>query len=252
MNLWIKTSMVLFLVVAVSVSSVSALTVFPTGNGVNFTVANDNGPRYDTYGDETYYMVFGGGLNAMKMTNVYTSSLPVLYETDSDSGYFYITDTGGQGRKDNAILLLGVNGTVPEGFSVTITASGYVWDDNDYANATYQAENFEETFTRDDFIYGLQDWRPPSTKNLPLYSGSSGDMDYDSQLMFIDLYTGILGYDSGKQYSGMLKVDYEFTNFDGCFATFNAYGWQYSSNQPPQIVGWANDVTSGYYVDGTA
>ncbi|WOF15312.1 PGF-pre-PGF domain-containing protein [Methanoplanus sp. FWC-SCC4] len=218
-------------------------------NGLYVKVSNENGARYDKYGNDTYFMQFGGGLNAMKITDVSDDATPKIIKTNSTTGTFYLTDTGGQGRKDNAILLLAVNGTIPDDFEVEITATGYRWTEADVSNRTFVGAAYTETFDKDDFLYTPQGWRPPKVKNIALYSGQDINTENDYKLMFIDLYTGIVGFNNDDINHGMLKVDYSFNKLE-TFATFNIYGWLASSNQAPGIIGWANNGLSGCYVTG--
>ncbi len=51
----------------------------------------------------------------------------MLTFTTNQSGTFYFSDTGGRGWNDNGILMIAINGTIPDNFWIHITASGYQW-----------------------------------------------------------------------------------------------------------------------------
>jgi hypothetical protein len=98
-------------------------------NVINVTVANDDGPQYNASGDGTYRILFlkaGGGLNALHITTSGASykrwDTGQVTFTDDQSGIFYVSDTGGTGISD-VILMLAVDGTVPDTFALHINAS---------------------------------------------------------------------------------------------------------------------------------
>jgi hypothetical protein len=97
-------------------------------NHIYVQVANDRGAKYDDYDDGTYYMKFdqpAGGVNALHITtNPETPAGQVTY-TDKQSGVFYVSDTGGRGFDDDAVLLVAVSGGIPDDFELRIKSSGY-------------------------------------------------------------------------------------------------------------------------------
>ena len=97
-------------------------------NYVNLTVANDDGARLGN-GDDTYtfFNRTADGNNALKITNNTSITAGNVVYTNSQSGTFYITSTGGKRYEDDVILMLAVNGTIPDNFQLHITASGYQW-----------------------------------------------------------------------------------------------------------------------------
>ncbi|WP_067049542.1 PGF-pre-PGF domain-containing protein [Methanofollis ethanolicus] len=194
-------------------------------------------------------------------------SSQVVFSNDQ-SGVFYINDTGGRGWDDNGILMLAVNGTIPDDFRVNIKASGYQWTPVQkgnfpaFENITYVPEALDETFTKDDFLYGPQIWRPCPAVNYPIFDRQDmTDTGNTFSIMFIDLNAGILGKNTLSQpdFSGQaindkgaIKVEYSFENLE-TFAAFNAYVYTVSSNQG-QGVRWTNPLSaggaSGYAVTG--
>ena len=118
----------LFLVPAVAITA-TADDVFTDNHHI--FVGMTNGARFDEYGNDTYYFKFdGGGLNALHITDDYNVPNGQVTNSQSITGTFYISDTGGRGYDDDAILMIAVNDTesIPEGFAIRINASGYQWD----------------------------------------------------------------------------------------------------------------------------
>jgi PGF-pre-PGF domain-containing protein len=230
-------------------------------------VSNTDGVKYDldggVYGtgnNGTYYIkADGGGLNELHITA--DAALPSGQVTTSkdQSGTFYVSNTGGRGFDDTIVLLLAVNGTIPDDFAVHIKSSGYTWIPSSVKNQaptnyTYVEGAVDETFTKEDFIYGPQMWKPGPGKvepylppGLPLYEGQDmGDTNNTFSLMFIDLNAGNLKSanfaglsDEGQ---GAVKVEYSFENLE-TFAAFNAYGWCLAANQA-QGISWTNNVNA--------
>lgn len=265
--------MVMAFAVAMILCSGATAAEIPTNKNVNLTVSNDAGARFDDFGNESYNFhsnqSTGQGLNSLKITSINSSSTGNVVFTSNQSGTFYIFDTGSVGWIDNGILLLAVNGTIPDNFKVTITSSGYVWKPvakNSYpkpSDLTYV--NITETFTKADFLYGLQDWRPSSVSDYPIFEGQNmSDTSNSFSIMFIDLYAGSIGSStlSKPEYAGltlidngMIKVSYAFENLDN-FAAFNAYAYRVYSTTGTGVK-WTNAINtadqndsavSGYYV----
>jgi len=267
----------MFLVMALAMvrilcGSVTAAEI-PTNTNVNLTVANDAGARFDDFGNESYNFFSnqstGQGLNTLKIASSNSSSDGNVVFTDSQSSTFYIFDTGSVGWIDNGILMLAVNGTIPDDFNVTITSSGYVWTPvakNKYPlpeDLTY--ETHTETFTKNDFTYGPQDWKPSTVTDYPIFEGQNmSDVLNNFNIMFIDLYVGSIGTStlSKPEYAGItlinngnIKVIYTFQNLDN-LAAFNAYAYRVYSTTGTGVK-WTNALNtdeqnetgvSGYYV----
>ena len=146
----------------------------PSNRHIFINVANDAGIKYDldgaVYGEGnngTYYIkADSGGMNEIHVTtDTGTASGQVtesVTHTTAPSGTFFVTNTGSAGISDDLVLLLAVNGTIPEDFSLTIRSSGYIWTPNstvdglpdDYAHSDGV---IEETFTKADLYLRAPD-----------------------------------------------------------------------------------------------
>jgi len=225
-------------------------TTFSNYCDLNIYVANDAGVKYNvengrsqvytySYVNNTYFFLLesnGGGFNPIHISNNNASNnFGQVTTTSNQSGTFWITFTGGQATMHEAILMLAVNGTIPDDFSVHITSSGYTWDipsaglgnvNDPKTNLNYVTAAVNETFTKNDFIYGPQIWRPSTLSNYPIYYGQNmDDTNNTFHIMFIDLYAGCLqtGIDNGA-----IRVDYSFNDLTS-FAAFNVFGWYSAS-----------------------
>jgi|GEM_PF-2088238 len=258
--------------------------VFTSKNGVSFFVANDAGVKYDMpngvtkdnggvypYIPQTYYIAKGnGGTNPIQLstdpnikpfpgqTNTYSFT-----NTTDMTGTFYVTFNGGIGHLDDAILMLAVNGTIANDFSVTITSSGYTYTlfpvsttnpKGLPSNITYVTNVLNETFYKSDFIY-QQNWRPYNTQDYyPIYNGEDvNDPNNQFHLMFIDLNVG--AFTTTDQIpneidSGSIKVTYTFHNLEN-FAAFAAYGWLSACAWGTGIPQASYNSACGYNVIGT-
>jgi len=251
----------LLLFVAIAVIPVAA-SVWP--NYQQIYVKPENGIRFDKVGNGTYYFkLTGGGLNALHISNdPINATFGQVTTTTSTTGHFWMTDTGGRGFDDDAILLVGVNGTPDTAFKVHITSSGYTWaptgvvnqlpaiGDISYTtsavnNAQFTTTNFTEFSGSDVNTY----WRPSTSSYYPVVSGEKmTDSLNDFKFIPIDLKVGIIGTNANSTYNGSLtdhgaaRIDYviEGMPLDGIVA-FNAYAWCNQSNQL-QGVSWTNAV----------
>jgi len=225
----------------------------PQNRHIFIKVANDDGVKYNldggTFGgwnNNTYYIkADGGGLNELHITADPTAPFGQVTTSGNQSGTFYVSNTGGRGYYNTVILLLAVNGTIPDDFAVHIRSSGY---DDAPTNSTYVQGALDETFTKEDFVYGPQTWKPgPGTLGpvgMPLYEGHDvNDADNTFHLMFIDLNTGNVktNPDPADEGLGATRIEYSFENLE-TFAAFNAYGWSLSANQGGGI-SWTNRLT---------
>lgn len=243
--------------------------VIPAYTGVY--VRPSNHIVYDFTGNGTYYiMQNSGGLNAVHISTDPTDTSGQVTVSAKQNGTFYITDTGGRGYQDDMVLLLAINGTISDDFSVRIKASGYTWTPNTAQNTApalgvpvYNETTLEETFTKSDFIYGPQIWKPQGSDALyPLFYGEdTSDTGNQFYLAFIDTGAGVLGSGANGGVSrdittlndyGAVKIEYEFSNLTS-YAAFNVYGWNNATSKG-QGMGWTNQVTedgsSGYSVVG--
>jgi large repetitive protein len=255
--------LVIVLLVAIGVSPAMAAPL-TNNRHVFINVANDAGVKYNldgaTFGGpaNTYYMKCdGGGLNQLKVTNDPAVPGGQFTTSSAQSGTFWIATTGGRGYNDEVILLISVQDPVPDDFAVHIKSSGETWTPSSSypSSPVYVTGAVDETFTKADFIYGAQTWKPgPGTlgvPSLPLWFGQDiTDASTNSYLMFVDLNAG--NKNAGSIDGGAVKVEYSFTNLDTS-AAFNAYAWTLASNQG-QGISWTNNpfspTQSGYYVTG--
>ncbi|MFA0847586.1 MAG: chitobiase/beta-hexosaminidase C-terminal domain-containing protein, partial [Methanobacterium formicicum] len=270
-----------FMALIICGSATADQTVIPSSMDQNLTVSNDNGARYNANenvtGQNNTYNFFNSssqsetqGQNALHLTTNNSTDAGGVVFVNSSSGVFYMSDTGGRGWNDNGILMIAINGTIPDNFYVIITASGYQWDPIYYelhpdpANMTYVIGTVNETFTKDDFLYGPQTWKPCPANNYPIYEGQdTSNLTNTFNIMFIDLWAGFIGPNTRSLYpdytfidNGMIKITYEFFNLpEGSLAAFGAYAYCQSSKQG-EGVRWVNRVSgtgsSGYYVNGVA
>jgi large repetitive protein len=202
-------------------------------------VANIDGVRYDLDGalyggpNGTYYIkADGGGLNALTIDQLTTST--------NSTGSFIIVEGGGSGGSGEIILLISVEGPISDDFSVNIISSGY-----DSTSGTYSVLTLNETFTKEDLLYGPTLYKPGpgtlGTWSLLLYNNEdTSDNSTASYLMFIDLYA-----------NGRAQVNFTFSNMT-TVAAFNVYTWRSGGNQGEGISWTNNPETSGYVVIGKA
>ncbi|MDD4454666.1 MAG: PKD domain-containing protein, partial [Candidatus Methanomethylophilaceae archaeon] len=238
--------------------------VLPGYTSIYVRPANHDGIRWDYTENSTYYInKNGGGLNAVHISTDPAVGAGQVTVSENQTGTFYVTDTGGRGYQDEVVLLLAVNGTIPDDFSIRIKTSGYTWTPNSTGNTapptgayTYQPTALDETFTKDDFTYGPQDWKPSGSDVwYPIFYGQdSNDPVNRFQLAFIDTRAGLLGDKHPDNASltdkGAVKVEYQFTNLSG-HAAFSLYAWNNGTSHG-QGMGWTNrlsgDGSSGYTV----
>jgi len=254
---------VFFLFVILCITFCAALDasegVLPAAKHIDIRMANN---------PAGYYLKFdGGGLNALHVTTTTSEPYGQVTTSEEQSGTWYISDTGGRGFFDDGILMVGVNGEIPDNFKIHVRSSGYQWtptaelnEPPTLENITYVAGAIDETFTKDQFIYGPQAWKPAGENapmNFPIFYGQdTSDPNTRAKIIFVDLKVGALGPNSmlsDLTDNGMVKVEYSIEGLD-TYATFNVYGWCNQSNQGKGI-SWTNQLvgegSSGYTVIGT-
>ncbi|WP_449405392.1 PKD domain-containing protein [Methanolacinia paynteri] len=217
-------------------------------------VKTANTPEHDKQANGTYYIGTCGrddGLSDLHISTSPDSPNGSKYMTDSRTGEFYVTYTGSHEFQDDIILMLAVNGTVPEDFAVDITASGNKWTPSDTGEKpeSIASSSINRAFAKADFTYGLQDWKPAAgNTNYPMFPGEDMNETCNTfRVMFIDLKLGVLGSGyEGTENKGAIRVVYSFTNLTS-FATFNVYGWN-QNNSGQQAIIDTNSVSSGYSV----
>jgi hypothetical protein len=237
--------------------------ILPDYHHIDITMANGG----------TFYIKFdGGGLNQLHMTTSPSEPYGQVTTTESSSGVFYLDDTGGRGFNDDTILMVAVKGDVPDDYTIHIKASGYRWTPTPvlnqpptYNEITYVKGSVDDTFTKADFIYGPQAWKPSNEHPYPIVSEQDmTDPTQTFRFMFVDLKAGTLGPNSllsGITDNGAVKVEYDITNPAG-LTVFNVYTWCNQSNQG-QGISWTNSLSfnvanggkttggSGFSVKGT-
>ena len=221
-------------------------------------------------GSMKYLKFDGGGLNALHITTSTAEPYGQVTTTETDSGTFFISDTGGRGFFDDTILMVAVknrdDGTLPDDLRITISAGGYQWEPMPELNqpptesdVTYIPESASATLTASDFLYGPQSWKPAGNNlpfNYPIYYGQNVAAGEDFSILFVDLNAGAIGPNSflpGLTDEGMVRIRY---NVEGCdsMVSFSVYGWCNQSNQGEGI-SWTNRLSgtgsSGYVVTGS-
>jgi hypothetical protein len=198
--------------------------VLPGYNNVCIGVANDAGPAYDAFGNGSYNIRFEGydrGLNALHISTDPAVNLGQVTTTASQSGTFYATDSGGKGYEDEILLLVAVNGTVPDDFRLRVTADGYTWTPNPVCNRApetyaYRPVSLDETFTKADLVYGPQTWKPTGNGfDYPIYYGQDmSDTANTFRFMFVDLNAGVLRPNAALQNQGAVRINYSLENLD--------------------------------------
>jgi PKD repeat protein len=258
----------------VVVFTVTASAPLPAPRHIFINVANDAGVKWDwdgaRYGgpSNTYYIkADGGGLNELHITNDVDAAYGQVTTSNDVSGILYFTNTGGRGYDNIIVLLVSVKGPIPDDFALHIRSSGYNWTPappgaytpserpSDYSHISGAVD---EVFTKADFVYGPQTWKPGPgdivVPSLPLYYGQDiTNASTGEYLMFVDLYVGNMlpsSFGATLIDNGAAKVEFSFTNLT-TRAEFNGYGWCSAANQDEGI-SWTNRVagtgSSGYSV----
>lgn len=252
------------LVCSISGYATGALVPLTDYNNIFITVVNDAGAKYNAFGNHTYNIRFEGidrGLNALHISTDPAVNFGQVTMTNNQTGTFFATDSGGKGYEDEIILMVAVNGTIPDDFILRVSADGYTWTPNPERNrppaldtVTYQAVALDETFTRDDFRYGPQIWKPTGNEaDYPVYAGQDmTDTGNTFQLMFVDLNAGVLRPDASLINQGAVRINYSFQHLSS-FAAFNVYAYCKNSNNGDDMVAWTNALAapkalSGYSV----
>jgi hypothetical protein len=260
---WHFTGWVIILAITICLFPVSALDttpgVLPGAKHIDIQIANNPLGNYIKFD--------GGGLNALHISTSPLEPYGQVTTSTEQSGTFYFTDTGGRGFFDDLILMVAVNGEIPDNFRLHVRSSGYRWTPAGELNQppratdlTYVNGAIDETFTRDQLVYGPQSWKPAgdnSPMNYPIFYGQdTSDPNTRAKIMFIDLKVGAIGQNSGVKNltdNGFAKVEYSVENLD-TYAAFSSYGWCNQSNQGRGIT-WTNQLSgpgsSGYTVLGT-
>ncbi|MGE5187688.1 MAG: hypothetical protein ACM3JE_01540 [Betaproteobacteria bacterium] len=108
-----------------STSSVAGAHTMKDFNHVYVKVANAAGASFDDNGDDTYLMRFekaGGGLNSLHITTDPRTPTGQVTNTSNSTGTFFVTFTGDR-VQDTFVLLVAVNGTIGNDFTLNFKAS---------------------------------------------------------------------------------------------------------------------------------
>lgn len=277
----------ILLFVAAAIAPVAA-DPLPSFCNVNISVENIkyNDTSKGDAGDGTYNFYVGrcaagGGLNAFHITNstdmvsATNGTLdhfvnPALPSTKS----FYLSDTGGRGYEDEAILLIAVNGSSEEDpFSITLNASGYHWVPNASGSAPIESEAIasgyisrslyatytEANYTKYDGTLVTQNWRPSGNPSggYPLFSQESlTNEPSDYHLIFVDLNVSVLGtnmyntsFRNNMTDQGMPKITYTINTITNSSqpvrVSFDAYAWIQGPNGGfVRQIGWTNKMNA--------
>ena len=224
----------------------------PGNKDVELKMSNHEDTRY--MNDDREYSFFygsGGGTNAYRMRSDNSSGDPQIVETTNQSGTIYIADTGGHGFSHTVLLMVAINGTVPENFKITLTAHGYHWDAIPPTYAPTLATisyvvGVNETYSFNDFMYNST-YKPAFLSNYPIFGGQNvSDLSNMFYLMFVDLDVGTMGYNAWGVPNNLIdfghaKVDYVIENLpkNSCIA-FNIYTYRQVSNSGSYQAAWTN------------
>lgn len=262
------------LFVASGIVPVMADTEIPwTGGYHQIYLAPTNGIRFNATGNGTYYFkLSGGGLNALHISNDPKNITKGQFTTTSaTSGTFWITDTGGRGYHDDALLLIAVNGTTPlttRNFTVHITSSGYNWTPTGdgllppEGVPVYNASALNNVaFSTGNFLLNSSTpidtyWRPSTQSTFPVFYNEYMNFNPNNfRFILVDLKVGVIGtgntgnstYAQNLTDWGAANVTYSITRPTGSFVAFAAYSYTNQSNQG-QGVSWTTDSlgSSGY------
>jgi hypothetical protein len=225
-----------------------------SNRNIDIAVSNDAGALYGDSADTYFINAPGGGLNQLHISTDGTSAgvsgqvTARTISTSSVAGTFWITTTGGRGYNDDLILLFSLQGPISNDFQLSIKSSGYQWTPSNagVVNPVYKNGAVNETFSKNDFLYGPQAAKPgPGTGFvLPLYSGQNiNDPTTAQYLMFVDLDVGNDNIRSAID-SGDAKVEFDISGIHDTTVAFNAYAWAFSAMVADSSINWTNNVST--------
>ena len=222
------------------------------------TVSDHNYVNIDTANGAGYYVGFrnaGGGLNALHITSSISSPYGQMSTVSSDSGTFYLADTGGRGYFDKVILMVAIKAPdsgeeLSEDLKINIKASGYRWTSSGVkdqpplaSDITYARNSIDRSFGLYSVTYGPQSWKPAGEADHPImYDQSSSDEFY---IFFVDTGVGVLGKNSeitGLTDNGMAKIEYSIENYNGETIVFNVYGYALNADAVQKGIAWTNKI----------
>jgi hypothetical protein len=97
----------------------------PDFDNIYVKVSNKEGPAFNDFGNNTYFMKFekaGGGLNSLHITTDPRNPSGNVTTTSNLTGTFYVDFTGDR-VQDDFVLLVAVNGTVGDDFQLNLKSS---------------------------------------------------------------------------------------------------------------------------------
>lgn len=222
------------------------------------TISDYNHVNIDTANGAGYYVGFreaGGGLNALHITSSTSSPYGQVSTVSSDSGTFYLADTGGRGYFDKVILMVAIKAPdsgeeLSEDLKINIKASGYRWTSGGVENQpplaseiTYARNSIDRSFGLYSVTYGPQSWKPAGEADHPImYDQGRSDEFY---IFFVDTGVGVLGKNSeitGLTDNGMAKIEYSIENYNGETIVFNVYGYALNANAVQNGIAWTNKI----------
>lgn len=238
------------LMLAACVAPASAVDTFASYKETYVPVVNDNGARFDLFGNDTYYYIFsksGGGFKAIHITNSTSDNDGDVYTGQSMLDTFYISDTSTDTQyHDDIILMFAVPSSANySNLNLQLDVAGYQWTPTGDGtkptlnNSNYNSSTLSEVFDNNDFLNGTSEWRPASLVDYPVYYSQNMSQYEQFKFMLIDLYAGSVNQ-TGLTDNGMVEVTYEITGYNGS-AYFDAYAWNNQSKQG-QGVSWTNRV----------
>ncbi|AGB01802.1 hypothetical protein [Methanoregula formicica] len=288
-RMWWMASAVVLLFVALAVVPVAASNAWSSNNDTFIIPANgirthgdndgnDHDFSYNGNGSYYFWMVNGTqGMNAIHITNSFSSPYGQLTNSTEKSHYFYVSSTGGHTGDDAALLLIAVNSTNQTDlaqFAIQIDAKGYNWDplagavapdwfDPGYDDLYYNYSTVSRSFNVDNYLENTngdvtQRWKFAPLDNYPIYGGQDMAADKDFKLILVDLNAGLVSnrwanYQNLKDY-GTINVSYSITSTpkDPMNVTFNTYVYNWDAPQAKGTIHWLNALSgtaqSGYQV----
>ena len=245
----------LFLLVAVVASTTPVAYAWDFSGS---TISDYNHVNIETANGAGYYVGFrnaGGGLNALHITSSTSSPYGQVSTVSSDSGTFYLADTGGRGYFDKVVLMVAIKAPdsgeeLSEDLKINIKASGYRWTSNGVkdqpplaSDITYVRNSIDRSFGLYSVTYGPQSWKPAGEAEHPImYDQGRSDEFY---IFFVDTGVGALGKNSeitGLTDNGMAKIEYSIENYNGETIVFNVYGYALNADAVQNGIAWTNKI----------
>ncbi len=209
---------------------------------------------------DAYHFIIGnnltnGGQNAIHITSDYVNHPEgTVTFSNNPNGSFYVSDTGGRGYEDEAVLLIAVNKSVPSNFNIHLKADGYQILDHppsespDSDEVSDYTDTYERDFTAADFLYNQngvlvsQNWKPGTygssgDVNFKLFNSENLNTEPDYNFILADIDLGVIGnsgslggnstYRTSLYYYGNPRVIYNITPDLGTAGrvAFVPYAW---------------------------